>query len=149
MKPTAADRDYATGAALLPAHRAARCGIDLRRRASIFSGSFPFPGVAMFRRLRRLFRVLSRDALVLWFACRDRATPKRFKLGALLLVLYVLSPVDLIPDTIPLFGWLDDAAVIAFLLPVLVGRLPAAVAAQAGAAADRTLFKWRFGLRRS
>lgn len=103
----------------------------------------------MFRRLRRLFRVLSRDALVLWFACRDRATPKRFKLGALLLVLYVLSPVDLIPDTIPLFGWLDDAAVIAFLLPVLVGRLPAAVAAQAGAAADRTLFKWRFGLRRS
>ncbi|HWT72091.1 MAG TPA: DUF1232 domain-containing protein [Oxalicibacterium sp.] len=101
----------------------------------------------MLQRLRRLFRLFSRDAVVLWHACRHPGTPKRIRIGALLLVLYLLSPIDLIPDTFLLFGWMDDVTLACFLMPVLIRFLPAAVKADAGAAADRSLSRWGFGLR--
>jgi uncharacterized membrane protein YkvA (DUF1232 family) len=37
-------------------------------------------------------------------------------------LIYVLSPIDLIPDTIPIIGWLDDVAVVKFLLTFGVGK---------------------------
>lgn len=101
----------------------------------------------MLQRLRRLFRLFSRDAVVLWHACRHPGTPKRIRIGALLLVLYLLSPIDLIPDTFLLFGWMDDVTLACFLMPVLIRFLPDAVKADAGAAADRSLARWGFGLR--
>jgi len=101
----------------------------------------------MLQRLRRLFRLLSRDAVVLWHACRHPDTPRRVRVGALLLVLYLISPIDLIPDTFLLFGWMDDVTLACFLVPVLLRFLPSAVLADANVAADRTLSRWRFGLR--
>jgi uncharacterized membrane protein YkvA (DUF1232 family) len=103
----------------------------------------------MFLRWRRFLRILSRDVLVLWYACRNPATPKRFKLGAALLLLYMISPFDLIPDMLLLFGWLDDITIFAFVLPVLVRRLPPSVFEQANSSADRWLSRWRFGLHKS
>jgi len=89
----------------------------------------------MWLRLRRLARTLGRDALVLWFAWRDPATPLRFKLACLLPVLYVLSPVDLLPDWLPIIGWIDDVTLLAFALPLLLRWLPPAVRAAAREAA--------------
>jgi uncharacterized membrane protein YkvA (DUF1232 family) len=103
----------------------------------------------MLQGLRRLFRLFSRDAIVLWHACRHPATPKRVRIGALLLVLYLISPIDLIPDTFLLFGWMDDVTLACFLMPVLLRFVPAAARADANAAADRTLSRWRFGVPRS
>lgn len=101
----------------------------------------------MLQRLRRLFRLFSRDALVLWHACRHPGTPKRIRIGALLLVLYLISPIDLIPDTFLLFGWMDDVTLACFLMPVLIRFLPDTVKVDAGATADRSLSRWGFGLR--
>jgi uncharacterized membrane protein YkvA (DUF1232 family) len=84
---------------------------------------------------------------VLWHACRHPAAPKGVRIGALLLVLYLISPIDLIPDTFLLFGWMDDVTLACFLMPVLLRFVPPGVLAEAGAAADRTLSRWRFGLR--
>ena len=58
----------------------------------------------MWLRLRRLGKLLGRDALVLWFGCRHPVTPRLLKLGAGLLALYLLNPFDLIPDW--LSAWL-------------------------------------------
>jgi uncharacterized membrane protein YkvA (DUF1232 family) len=102
----------------------------------------------MLQRLRRPFRLFTRDAFVLWHACRNPATPTRIRIGALLLALYLISPIDLIPDTFLLFGWMDDITLACFLMPVLIRFLPDKVKVDAGAAADRTMSKWRFGLRR-
>lgn len=99
----------------------------------------------MFYRWRRFFGLLSRDAIVLWYACRNPATPKKIKFGAILTALYLLSPIDLIPDFLLLFGWLDDFAIAAFLVPVLVRRVPPQALQEATAAADRLLSRWRFG----
>jgi uncharacterized membrane protein YkvA (DUF1232 family) len=106
-------------------------------------------GGTMFYRWRRFFRLLSRDVIVLWYACRNPATPKKIKLGAILIALYLISPIDLIPDFLLLFGWLDDFAIAAFLVPVLVRRVPESALQQANDATDRLLSRWRFGLGKS
>lgn len=59
---------------------------------------------------------LKRDALTLWFAARHPRTPWYAKALAAFVVAYALSPIDLIPDFIPVLGLVDDA----LLLPALI-----------------------------
>lgn len=101
----------------------------------------------MFLRLGRLFRSAGREMLVLWYASRNPSTPKLMKLATVLLMLYVISPIDLIPDWIPVLGWLDDVTVLAFGVPALMRLLPQPILAQAHAQADALLSRLRFGLR--
>ncbi|NEX60425.1 YkvA family protein [Noviherbaspirillum galbum] len=96
----------------------------------------------MFFRLRRLFRSAGREFVVLWYAFRHPGTPAGFKLLALLLGLYVLSPIDLVPDTIPILGWIDDVTLIAFGIPALLKLAPAGALQDARLAADRLLSRW-------
>ncbi|WP_435418974.1 DUF1232 domain-containing protein [Parerythrobacter aurantius] len=51
---------------------------------------------------------MKREALVVWLAARDRRTPVVCKAVALVVAAYAFSPVDLIPDFIPVLGLLDD-----------------------------------------
>jgi uncharacterized membrane protein YkvA (DUF1232 family) len=57
-------------------------------------------------------RSLKREAYALYFACRDPRTPWHAKALAMLLVAYVFSPIDPIPDFIPVLGLLDELVVI-------------------------------------
>src|SRR5688500_16742971 len=65
-------------------------------------------------RLRDWARSLKREILALWLASRDPRTPWPAKVLALVVVGYALSPIDLIPDFIPVLGYLDDV----ILLPI-------------------------------
>jgi uncharacterized membrane protein YkvA (DUF1232 family) len=78
----------------------------------------------MFKRLTFLWTVLRGDARQLWAALRHPAAPGWLKLGAVLIVLYVVSPIDLIPDFIPGIGWLDDAVLVPMAIRFLLNRLP-------------------------
>jgi uncharacterized membrane protein YkvA (DUF1232 family) len=78
----------------------------------------------MLKRLTLLWTVLRGDARQLWFALRHPAAPRWLKVGAALIVLYVISPIDLIPDVIPLFGVMDDIVVVPFAIRWLLKRLP-------------------------
>ena len=78
----------------------------------------------MLKRLTLLWTVLRGDARQLWFALRHPAAPRWLKVGAALIVLYVLSPIDFIPDVIPLFGVMDDIVVVPFAIRWLLKRLP-------------------------
>jgi uncharacterized membrane protein YkvA (DUF1232 family) len=98
-----------------------------------------------FLRLRRLFSATGREALILWYAFRNPATPKSIKTASLFLFLYLLSPIDILPDFALLFGWADDLAILMMGIPFLVNKLPAAVLAEAAELADRKL--GRFGRR--
>lgn len=60
----------------------------------------------------------------MWFACRDPRTPLRFKLMAGGLAAYAFSPVDLIPDVIPVLGLVDDAVIVPFGMMLLLRLLP-------------------------
>lgn len=73
------------------------------------------------------FRLFKRDTLVLFFAIRHQSTPALPKLLALLTVVYLVSPIDAVPDFIPFFGYLDDLIITPFLISTSVRLLPAVV----------------------
>src|SRR6476646_3128825 len=89
----------------------------------------PNKETAMWKRLTLLWTMLRGDARQLWFALRHPAAPGWLKLGAALIVLYVLSPIDLIPDFIPFFGVMDDLVVVPLAVRWLLKRLPPEIAA--------------------
>ena len=66
--------------------------------------------------LRRWARVLRRDAITLWLAARHPRVPVPAKIMAAAIAAYAFSPVDLIPDFIPVLGLFDEL----ILLPGLV-----------------------------
>lgn len=59
------------------------------------------------------------DVLALWFCLRDPATPTAAKATIVAALGYFICPFDLVPDLLPVVGWLDDAGVIAAALAVL------------------------------
>ncbi|KQZ62093.1 hypothetical protein ASD54_22325 [Rhizobium sp. Root149] len=61
---------------------------------------------------KRWARSIKRDVLALWIAARDRRTPIAAKIVAGGVAAYALSPIDLIPDFIPVLGYLDDLLIV-------------------------------------
>ncbi|MEI6521628.1 MAG: YkvA family protein [bacterium] len=53
-------------------------------------------------------KAIKREAVALYIACRDPRTPVMAKIIAGFVVAYIFSPIDLIPDFIPVIGYLDD-----------------------------------------
>ena len=91
----------------------------------------------MFKRISVLWSLVKGDARLLWRALRHPQSPGWLKLGAVGIVLYVLSPIDLIPDVIPVIGVLDDIVIVPLAIRWLLGRLPASLRADIGAGARR------------
>ncbi len=60
----------------------------------------------------------------------DRQTPLYVKLILAVGLLYILVPVDIISDTIPLLGWLDDLAIASFLVALALKLVPKEVMAR-------------------
>jgi uncharacterized membrane protein YkvA (DUF1232 family) len=82
----------------------------------------------MWKRLTLLWTVVRGDARHLWFALRHPAAPTWLKVGTAFIVLYVLSPIDLIPDFIPVLGVMDDVVLVPLAIRFLLKRLPAELA---------------------
>lgn len=73
---------------------------------------------------------LKRDVFILYLALRHPDTPWFAKLFAALVVGYALSPIDLIPDFIPVLGYLDDLILIPAGVALAIKMIPASVIAQ-------------------
>lgn len=101
------------------------------------SGFREVPQMLWLLRVRRLFRSVGREALILWYALRHPGTPPAIKLATVLLALYLFSPLDLVPDFALLFGLADDLVLLVIGIPFLAKRLPADVFADASARANR------------
>ena len=82
----------------------------------------------MLKRLTLLWTVLRGDARTLWFALRHPAAPGWLKLGAALIALYLVSPIDLIPDVIPVIGMVDDLVLVPLAIHWLLKVLPPEIA---------------------
>ena len=87
-------------------------------------------------RLQRWAKGLKRDGLTLWLACKHPATPWYAKALGVLVVAYALSPIDLIPDFIPVLGYLDDVLLLPGLIYLGIKLLPAHVLADCRQQAD-------------
>lgn len=65
-----------------------------------------------------------KEVLLLWRAFRAPGTPAHLKLAMVLVTAYLVSPVDLIPEFIPLAGLLDDLILVPMMVSWIVSRLP-------------------------
>jgi uncharacterized membrane protein YkvA (DUF1232 family) len=79
---------------------------------------------------RQRARLIKRDTLALYLACRHPRTPWYAKLCAALVAAYALSPIDLIPDVVPILGYLDDVILVPLGIVVAVRLIPGPVLAE-------------------
>lgn len=97
----------------------------------------------MWKRISLLWTLVRGDARRLWFALRHPAAPAWLKVATAGLVLYLVSPVDLLPDALPLIGVVDDLVLIPLAVRWLLSRLPAPLRADVDARAGGPPFAGR------
>jgi uncharacterized membrane protein YkvA (DUF1232 family) len=68
--------------------------------------------------------VLKQDTYALYLASRDRRVPWAAKIVLIVVVAYALSPIDLIPDIIPVFGYLDDMILLPLGIALAIKLIP-------------------------
>lgn len=66
----------------------------------------------MYQRIKQWAKSIKKDILVVWLIAKDKRTPNSVKLLALIIAAYAFSPIDLIPDFIPVLGYLDDIIIV-------------------------------------
>jgi uncharacterized membrane protein YkvA (DUF1232 family) len=81
-------------------------------------------------------RAIRRDAHALYLAARDPRVPWLAKAVAIAVAAYALSPIDLIPDFIPVLGYLDDLIIVPLGIALVVRMIPPAIMAEHRATAD-------------
>jgi len=84
----------------------------------------------MWDRLKRWAKVLENDGLTLWFCCRHPGMPWLPKILAFMVVAYFLSPIDLIPDFIPVLGYLDELILLPISIYFILKLVPERVLAE-------------------
>lgn len=85
----------------------------------------------MLDRLKTRARALKAETAALYFAFRDPRTPWLARGVALLTLAYALSPIDLIPDFVPVLGYLDDLIIVPAGIALTIRLIPPEVMAQA------------------
>jgi uncharacterized membrane protein YkvA (DUF1232 family) len=97
----------------------------------------------MLAKLKRWAADIWMDVNALWLAARDRRTPWHAKAMALAVSAYALSPIDLIPDFIPVLGYLDDLIIVPLGIMAAVRMIPVALMAEfRQSVAERTPVQW-------
>lgn len=81
----------------------------------------------IFGHLRRWAKSLKRQTMVLWFCYQHPETPWLPKCISVLVVAYALSPIDLIPDFIPILGYLDDVIILPLGILLAIRLMPSQV----------------------
>ena len=78
----------------------------------------------MFKNWKIMGQKFEIETYALYLAYKDPRVPLRIKIIILLVIAYLLSPIDLIPDFIPVIGYLDDFLLITVGIPILLKMVP-------------------------
>lgn len=90
----------------------------------------------MIERLRHWARIIKRDVHALYLAGRDPRVPWYAKALAIGVAAYAVSPIDLIPDFIPVLGFLDDVIILPIGIMLTVRMIPPEIMAEHRQAAE-------------
>ena len=94
--------------------------------------------MSMLASLKAHAKQLKQHTLTVYFVARDPRTPILVRALAVLIAAYALSPIDLIPDFIPVIGYLDDLLLVPLGLALVVRLTPPAILESARAQARQT-----------
>ena len=106
------------------------------RQMSTAEGTGPAGAPGLVARARQWARRIKRDTYALFLAIRDPRTPWYAKVVAACVVAYAFSPLDLIPDFIPVLGYLDDVIIVPLGIVLALKLIPAEVMAECRARAE-------------
>jgi uncharacterized membrane protein YkvA (DUF1232 family) len=81
----------------------------------------------MFDNLKNKARNIKQNVFILYLAYRDPRVPWHAKVFAILVVAYAFSPIDLIPDFIPVIGYLDDLVIVPLGISIAMRMIPESV----------------------
>jgi uncharacterized membrane protein YkvA (DUF1232 family) len=95
----------------------------------------------MLQRLKTWARRLKAETYALYYAYRDPRVPWYAKLLGAFVVAHTLSPIDLIPDFIPIFGYVDDLIITPLGLALVIKMIPEEVMAEARQKAESSMEK--------
>ncbi|WP_373504664.1 YkvA family protein [Aestuariivirga sp.] len=90
----------------------------------------------MTKQLHAWARIIKRDVHALYLASRDPRVPWYAKALAVVVAGYAISPIDLIPDFIPVLGYLDDVVLLPLGIYLVVKLIPPDIMAEHRALAD-------------
>ena len=96
-------------------------------------------GKSLSERIGDLGHRLAVEAHAAWLAARDPRVPMLARILAVAVAAYALSPIDLIPDFIPVLGILDDVVLLPLAIVVVLKLIPAEVMAESRARATEAL----------
>jgi uncharacterized membrane protein YkvA (DUF1232 family) len=88
------------------------------------------PEANFFERWRQRARQLKTETYALYLAYRDPRVPWHARLFAACVVAYAFSPIDLIPDFIPVLGYLDDLVLVPLGIALAIRMIPEPVLAE-------------------
>lgn len=97
--------------------------------------------MALLTELKQRARYLKAETFALYLAARDPRTPWYAKLLLAVIVAYAFSPIDLIPDFVPVLGYLDDLILIPVAIAFAIRLVPDSVLADCRAQAQETFKK--------
>lgn len=86
--------------------------------------------MSLFSDLRQWARKLKSDLVTLWFCQKHPDTPLAARALSVLVVAYAFSPIDLIPDFIPVLGYLDDVVILPVGIYLALRLIPGHVKAE-------------------
>ncbi|MDQ0225770.1 YkvA family protein [Metabacillus niabensis] len=78
----------------------------------------------MINKIKAWAKSLKRQIFILYFACKDERMPLYAKVYTACVVAYAFSPIDLIPDFIPILGYLDDVILIPLAILLALKMIP-------------------------
>lgn len=81
--------------------------------------------------VKEIAKKCKQDLPIIYFVFKNNSTPLFSKLLAGITIGYALSPIDLIPDFIPILGYLDDLILLPFLITMTMKSLPESIIAEA------------------
>jgi uncharacterized membrane protein YkvA (DUF1232 family) len=79
------------------------------------------------RNLKERLEALNTQVATVFFAMKHPQTPWLAKMLGTVVVVYALSPIDLIPDFIPVIGYLDDLIILPVLIAITIKLIPPAI----------------------
>lgn len=97
------------------------------------------PKISLSQYLKQKADALKKETFALYYAARDPRTPLAAKILAGMIVAYVVSPIDLIPDFIPIIGFLDDLILVPLGIVICLRMIPPEVMAEARIAAQKQI----------
>ncbi len=93
----------------------------------------------LLEKLKSWARLLKQNIVMLWFATKHPQTPLLPRVICIFIVAYALSPIDLIPDFIPILGYVDDLILLPMLIWIAIRLIPNSIIQESRIQADTWL----------